>query len=76
MQYVEENCRFVNNIGKLIETKVNTVKEAKDHTAALHESSGDIAIDYIEGKFGFRIGQSIWDKGISFQSAVDVIKQT
>jgi hypothetical protein len=70
---IRTNARFVTNIGELLKPKVSHASSLQDLRDEAVSTGGDIEIDISESQIRYRVNQTVWQSGKTFNEFVSFL---
>lgn len=70
---IRETSRFVFGIGASLRESWDAYRTIRDATEEAQQHHGAIVLEITEGQVRFRISRQIWENGLNFNAAVDMI---
>lgn len=75
-KYIKENSKFVANIGGILQSKVHELAEFENYQESISNTEEDIDLLFENTlEYKYKIGLSIWQKGITLEDFVDKIQK-
>jgi hypothetical protein len=75
-EIVREQCRFIMDIGTLIEPIWEEYDRFQETKGELRTTIGDVGLDIVGGDARFRVSAGAWTEGLAFDDAVGFILST
>lgn len=71
---IRSNARFVTNIGDLLKPKVSDASSLQDLRNEAVSATGDIEIDISETQIKYRVNQTVWQNGKTFDEFISLLR--
>ena len=73
-EVVQSKARFVCDIGTQLEEAWNNYQELREATPSPVTSETEAALEVTDQEVKFRIGNKLWEKGVTFEDAINRLK--